>query len=96
MVSAIAVILKDNTSVRLIHDGSRQRSTAMDDYSSPEHVKFQTLQDACKLAKPVFRCVKVDLQSTYRSVCIHSDNYKVTGLKWTFQGDSKDTQLLDS
>ena len=68
----------------------------MDDYSSPEHVKFQTLQDACKLAKPVFQCVKVDLQSTYRSVCIHSDNYKVTGLKWTFQGDSKDTQLLDS
>ena len=68
----------------------------MDDYSSPEHVKFQTLQDACKLAKPVFQCVKVDLQSTYRSVCIHSDNYKVTGLKWTFQGDSKDTQSLDS
>jgi hypothetical protein len=68
----------------------------MNDYSGPVSVKFQTLTDACKLAKPGYYCAKVDLQSAYRSICIHPDDYAVTGLKWTFAGDKEPTYLFDS
>ena len=34
----------------------------MNDYSQPDTVKFQTLQDACQLAKPFYYCAKIDLQ----------------------------------
>ena len=96
IVSALAAIPKDNDKIRLIHDGSRPIGKAMNDYSVPESVKFQTLQDACKLAKTNYWCAKVDLMSAYRSVGIHPDNYKVTGLKWQFQGDTEPTYLFDS
>ena len=68
----------------------------MNDYAMPEAVKFQSLSDACKLAKPNFWCAKVDLSSAYRSVCIHPDNYSMTGLKWTFGTDKHPTYLFDS
>lgn len=96
VVSALAAILKEDGGVRLIHDGSRPVGFAMNDYSDPESVKFQTLADACHLAKPGYWCAKVDLKSAYRSVCIHPDNYQVTGLKWTFQGQQEPTYFFDS
>jgi hypothetical protein len=96
VVSALAVIPKDDGSHRIIHDGSRPTGKAMNDYAVPEKVKFQTISDACKLAKKGYWCAKVDLKSAYRSVCIHPDDYKVTGLKWTFEGDKKPTHLFDS
>lgn len=49
IVSTLAAIPKDNGSVRLIHDGSKPVHRAMNDYSKADPVKFQTLQDACKL-----------------------------------------------
>ena len=96
VVSALAAIPKDDTSVRIIHDGSRPAGQAMNDYSVPESVKFQTLTDACKLAKPYYWCAKVDLHSAYRSVGIHPDNYCVTGLKWQFRGSKEPTYLFDT
>ena len=96
IVSALAAIPKDDGTVRLIHDGSKPIGEAMNDYSQPDSVKFQTLQDACKLAKPFYYCAKIDLQSAYRSVPIHRDDYVATGLQWQFQGDSKPTFLFDS
>ena len=81
VVSAIATIPKDDMIVRLIHDGSRPVGQAMNDYSRPDSVKFQTLQDACSLAKPNYFCAKVDLQAAYRSVPVHSDDYVATGLQ---------------
>ena len=96
IVSALAAIPKDGNDIRLIHDGSRPVGRAMNDYSIPESVKFQTLGDACKMAKKGYWCAKVDLQAAYRSVCIHPDNYQVTGLKWTFSNESQPTYLFDS
>lgn len=95
IVSALAAIPKSDGDIRLIHDGSRPEGLAMNDYSVPETVKFQTLADACKLAKPGFWCAKVDCKAAYRSVCIHPDDYDVTGLQWTFAGDSEPTFLID-
>ena len=96
IVSAIAAIPKDDNGIRLIHDGSRPRGMAMNDYSVPDSVRFQTLTDACTIAKPGYWCAKVDLQVAYRSVCIHPDDYRVAWLKWVFQSDSKTTYLFDS
>ena len=87
IVSALAAIPKDGKDLRLIHDGSRPSGQAMNDYSVPDSVKFQTLADACKLAKTGYWCAKIDLKAAYQSVCIHPDNYCVTGLKCTFGED---------
>ena len=42
IVSAIAAIPKDN-GIRLIHDGSRPRGMAMNDYSVPDSVRFRSV-----------------------------------------------------
>ena len=96
IVSALAAIPKAGDDVRIIHDGSRPSGQAMNDYSVPESVKFQSLGDACALAKTGYWCAKVDLKSAYRSVCIHPDNYCATGLKWTFGDDKHPTYMFDS
>ena len=94
IVNPLAAIPKSDSDVRLIHDAGRPRGTAMNDYSSLEKVKFQTLEDECKLAKPGFWCTKVDLKSAYRSVAIHPDDYRVTELEWKFQGQSHPSYMF--
>ena len=96
IVSALAAIPKDGSEVRVIHDASRPHGTAMNDYAIADPVRFQTLENACNLAKPGFFCAKVDLKSAYRSVAIHPDDYPITGLKWQFQGQNKPTLLFDT
>lgn len=61
-----------------------------------ETVKFQTLQDACRVARPNYWCAKVELMAACRSVGIHPGNYGMTGLKWHFQNTSEPTSLFDS
>jgi hypothetical protein len=95
IVSALAAIPKDDGGIRLIHDASKPSGKAMNDYSIPESVKFQTIKDACLLAKTGYWCAKVDLQSAYRSVCISPQDYCVTGLSWTFKGETDPTFLFD-
>ena len=92
----MAAIPKEDGSVRLIHDGSRPIGAAMNNYSQPDTVKFQTFQDACQLAKPFYYCAKIDLQAAYRSVPNHCDEYKATGLQWHFEGENKLMFLFDS
>ena len=46
----------------------------MNEYTDYHSVRYQTLQDACRLAKPGYYCAKLDLQSAYRSVTIHPDD----------------------
>jgi len=96
IVSPLAAIPKDDGNIRLIHDGSRPFGAAMNDYATLHPERFQTIDDACKMAKPGYWCAKLDLKSAYRSVPIHRDDYKITGLKWQFEGDSEATYLFDS
>lgn len=96
VVSALAAIPKENGSIRLIHDGSKPIGQAMNDYSNPNSVRFQTVQDACKIAKPFYFCAKIDLASAYRSVAINPVDYQATGLQWRFQGDKEPTFLFDT
>lgn len=66
----------------------------MNNYSSLHHVKFQSREDTCKLAKPGSWWAKVDIQSPYYSVAIHHDDNKVTGLKWKFSGQHSDSYVF--
>ena len=96
IVSGLAAIPKSDGSVRIIHDGSRPVGQAMNDYSDPNQVKFQSLQDACKIAKENYFMGKIDLQSAYRSVPIHCDDYIATGLQWKFENMTEPCYLFDS
>ena len=58
VISALPAIPNDDNSMRIIHDGSRPVGQAMNHYSTPDSVKFQSLSDACKLAKPGYWCAK--------------------------------------
>jgi hypothetical protein len=89
IVSPLAAIPKDDGSdnIRIIHDGSRPFGSAMNDYATLHSERFQTIADACKIASQGYWCAKLDLKAAYRSVPIHCDDYKVTGLKWHFKGD---------
>ena len=95
IVSPLAAMPKTDGDVRLLHAASGPRGTAINDYSSLDEVRFQTLEDACKLAKPGFWCAKVDLKSAYRSVAVHPDDFRVRGLKWDFQGKSHPSYMFD-
>ena len=97
IISPLAAIPKDGgTAIRLIHDGSRPEGEAMNDYTEHHSVRYQTIQDACRMAKRGYYCAKLDIQSAYRSVCIHPDDYKATGLAWKFDGDDAETYLFDT
>ena len=96
IVSPLGAIKKqDVDEVRLIHDGSRPVGEAMNDYGSPQSVKYQTLAEACDLAKPGYFLSKVDLKAVNRSVPINSADYPITGLKWWFKGDNSPSYLFD-
>lgn len=96
IVSPLGAIPKEDGDIRLIHDASLPKGASMNDYATLQKVKFQSLEDACKLAKPDYFCAKIDLKSAYRSVAIHRDDYKMTGLQWKFQGQEKSTFIFDS
>ena len=97
IISPLAAILKDNgQDIRLIHDGSVPVGSSMNDYTTLHSERFQTIGDACKIAKKDYWCAKLDLKAAYRSVPIHCNDYKVTGLKWQFKGEKEITYLFDS
>ena len=52
IIIPLGAIFKDDGSVRLIHDGSLPEGFAMNEYTDHHSVRYQTLQDACHLAKP--------------------------------------------
>ena len=50
----------------------------------------------CNIISPNCYLAKVDLKNAYRSVNICESNYKYTGLKWCFKGESHPTYLCDT
>ena len=76
IVSALGTIPKPNGKIRLIHDCSRPDNLAVNHYASLDPCKYDSLQDALELMKHGYYMAKVDLESAYRSVRIHPDNYQ--------------------
>jgi len=97
IVSALGAVPKPNSDqVRLIHDCSRPAGAALNDFATIDKLSFQTIDDAAQLVSPNCFFGKVDLQSAYRSVAIHPDDYPATGLHWTFNGEESTTYMFDT
>ncbi len=96
IVSALAVVPKSGDGIRLIHDLSRPEGASLNTYASKDPCQFISVNDALNLIKPGWYMAKVDLRSAYRSVHIPKDEYTLTGLSWTFKGDSHPTLLCDT
>ena len=96
IVSALGAIPKPNGKIRLIHDCSRPDNLAVNHCASLDPCKYDSLQDALELMKRGYYMAKVDLESAYRSVRIHPDNYQATGIKFKFPGDQFSTFMYDT
>ncbi len=96
IVSSLGAIPKDDGTVRLIHDGSRPADGSMNSYVTDTSVSYDDIRTACKIIQPNNYLAKVDLKHAYRSVCIHPDNYRATGLFWKFQGAQTGTFFVDT
>ena len=95
ITSALATINKPDGDIRLIHDLSRPFNSSVNDFATKDACEYQTLSDAITLLTPNSYMAKVDLKSAYRSVEIRHDHQILTGIQWTFSGDSKPTMLID-
>ena len=97
LISALGAIPKPGTDkVRLIHDCSRPLGRALNDLADLEEFSYQTLQDAAALIEPGDFIAKVDLANAFRSVRIHPEDYKLTGLQWTFSGEEVPTFMCET
>ena len=95
IVSAIRAVPKaDWEEIRLIHDCSQPKGSAVNDYADIDSFRYETIDDAIKLPKPGYYMAKVDLWHAYCSVKIHPSNY--AGLKWIFNNSNKYAYLFDT
>jgi len=96
IISALGAIPKSNGGIRLIHDASRPHGHSLNDHAELDmSQKFQSLSDLGEMLTHEAYLAKVDLKSAYRSVLVHPDDYKATGLKWKFDHDSKEVYMID-
>ena len=65
-----AVPKADSEGIRLIHDSSQTKGSAVNDYADIDSFKYETTDDAIKLLKPGYYMAKVDLRHAYCSVNI--------------------------
>ena len=68
----------------------------MNSYALIDQVKIQSVREAATHIHPGAYMAKVDLESAYRSVPIHPDDYQSTGLQWTLPGHSNSSWLFDT
>lgn len=97
IISALGALDKPNSSrIRLVHDCSRPKTgTSLNSLAEGWKFSYQSVQDAIALITPNCYLAKCDLSEAYRSVKIHCKDYPVTGLAWTFSGETKPTYLID-
>lgn len=97
IVSALGAIKKSDSDIRLIHDCSQPAGKALNDYAGEcEKLRYETVQDAAALLSMDSYLAKVDLKSAYRSVKLSESSTRATGLVWRFEGESKDTYIMDT
>ena len=85
LVSALGVIPKKNSKVRLIHDCSQPAGSGVNDYAVENKFKYQTLNDAMEMVEPGDFLAKNDLQSTYCSVQVSTEECQRLGISWWFE-----------
>jgi hypothetical protein len=95
VISALGAIPKKADKIRLIHDFSRPLG-GVNQYCSDKSVSFPTIEEALMFVKVTSYIAKIDLKEAYRSVPLSKTCFKLTGLKWCFEGESEPTYLLDA
>ena len=85
-VHALGVITKPSGAIRPITDCKRPIGQSVNSYMQSTFSTFSyvTVDDAIGLMSPGCWMSCVDLQSAYRSVCIHPGDRKFCGLSWNF------------
>jgi hypothetical protein len=96
IISALGAIPKPDGDVRLIHDCSQPAGSSLNDYSTIDSVKYQSVNDALNMIGPGWYQCKIDLRWAYRVCGINPEHYTFTGLKWHFIGDKSHTYLVDT
>lgn len=98
IVSAMGAIPKSSgNGVRLIHDCSQPKGKAVNDlFVSDSKIRFSSAANFRRRLRKDIYMGKVDLSQAYRSCGIHPDDHKLTGLKFTFDGDSEPTYMVDT
>ena len=96
ITSTLGAINKPDGGVRLIHDGSRPSGSALNDYATNPSVHYQSVKDKVNLIDRGCFMAKVDLKAAYRSVGLHSSQYKYTGLQWHFKNNNLPTNIVDT
>ena len=86
---------KGPSDTRLIHDLSRPNG-GVNVLANDTSVSFVTLHEATSCIKPHGFLAKLDLQSAYRSIPIHPDDYALTGLRWKFGDDVTFSYFYDA
>jgi hypothetical protein len=95
IISSLGAIPKKNGDVRLIHDLSRPGG-GVNQHASDTSVSYPTVEGATKTMNKGCYLAKIDLASAYRSIPLHPSSFQLTGLKWRFGNNSKNTFLFDS
>lgn len=95
IISALGAIKKLNGKICLIHDCSRPSGHTLNDLATLDKFSYESVNDAVQLISPGYWLSKNDLANAYRSVRLHSKDYNVAGIAWTFTGDSYPTIMRD-
>uniref|UniRef100_A0A1I8JA32 Reverse transcriptase domain-containing protein n=1 Tax=Macrostomum lignano TaxID=282301 RepID=A0A1I8JA32_9PLAT len=97
IISPLGAVPKADGAIRLIHDASAPQGNSLNDLYKPrQKMKFANVEDLTRQLAPSWFISKVDLRHAYRSVQVHPDCYKATGLRWTFELDGQPTYLVDT
>ena len=96
IISALGAIPKRHGGIRLIHDCSFPPGQSLNDAASKDPCTYQTVKEAISMLKPGSYMAKIELHAAYRSVCVRSDQWPLTGLKWTFSGSANGVYLVDT
>ena len=85
-VHALRAIKKASGAICLVTDCNRPEGLSVNCYTSSTFLSFSYVccDDAISLMSPGCWMSCVDLQSAYRSVTIHPDDWKYCGLEWDF------------
>ena len=97
IISALGAVDKPNSQkIRIIHDCSRPKGSALNDFAVNWKFSYQSVQDAISFITPGCFLAKVDLSNAYRSVKINPADFNVSGLAWTFSGEDSPRIMIDT
>jgi hypothetical protein len=94
-IHALAAIPKSAEEVRVIHDLSRPKGQAINDYITYKQYTWASLDDALRLVHPGYFMARVDIRQYYRHIPVDPADWPLLAFRWHFTGEAGATTLLD-